>query len=670
MRRISAWGAVLGVLTLIPAAAGIAAGTGPRLAPEKDEAPAGPLLPPMKRPLVLTSSFGEYRSGHYHGGLDLSTGGAAGEPVLAPASGWVWRVRVSGVGYGRAIYFRLEDGRTAVFGHLSAFAPTIEAAAEAEQDRLGRYEVDFQPPPDSLRFAAGEVLGRSGSSGAGPPHLHAEIRRGESASIAVNPFTQGWSVPDTVAPSVTRLRVEPAEAGVRVNGGLDPVIVDLARPASPAFRIDGPVRVWVETSDRGEAGESRVAPYQVLWSVDGRPVSAVRFDRFDWNWPSEVEWTFDEALARSRNERWIALDPPPQAHQDLTQWLARDRPFGSGLVPGVHRLRFEARDAAGNVTRRDVDVERVEPPPPGTPFEGRRVERTGLTSRGPYLVWRAAGEGLKTVVLAGSTPAGDTLGGGWSGAAAPGGWEEELERPVPPRRGMWSFTLTLPGGTSETARAAWAGRLFPALPAEPVLVSAPGFRMQVPPDAVYGSLWITVDEGDAPARTSKTQPELEPASPEVRLGPGAWPLREEVRVTLTPRPDSSRRGLAVYRWDDGWSWVGADTSDDGVSGTVGNLETLALLRDDTPPAVTLETPDAGSKPSLVARVADRGAGVTWRGLTMTLDGAPVIAEWNPEAASFTAHLRRGLEPGRHVWKVVAADRVGNRAERSLTVTVR
>ena len=57
----------------------------------------------------------------------------------------------------------------------------------AAQDREGAYEVDLAPQPGEMRFARGEVLGFSGASGAGPPHLHAEIRTGPEASIAVNP---------------------------------------------------------------------------------------------------------------------------------------------------------------------------------------------------------------------------------------------------------------------------------------------------------------------------------------------------------------------------------------------------------------------------------------------------------------------------------------------------
>ena len=40
-----------------------------------------------------------------------------------------------------------------------------------------------------------------------------------------------------------------------------------------------------------------------------------------------------------------------------------------------------------------------------------------------------------------------------------------------------------------------------------------------------------------------------------------------------------------------------------------------------------------------------GVGVTWRDLRMTLNGAPVVAEWDPEAGRLTGFLRRPPDPG-------------------------
>jgi trigger factor len=78
---------------------------------------AGPVSPytwPLDLPRIVTSSFGEYRGGRFHAGLDLRTGGI-GKEEKAPLNGYVSRVRCSPSGYGKAVYLRLEDGNTAVF---------------------------------------------------------------------------------------------------------------------------------------------------------------------------------------------------------------------------------------------------------------------------------------------------------------------------------------------------------------------------------------------------------------------------------------------------------------------------------------------------------------------------------------------------------------------------
>src|SRR6185369_10138969 len=77
--------------------------------------------PPLAPPLRLTGSFGEYRGGHLHAGLDLSTDEKVGMPVIAPLDGRIVRVRTSGVGYGRSLYLEAKDGRLLVLGHLDAF---------------------------------------------------------------------------------------------------------------------------------------------------------------------------------------------------------------------------------------------------------------------------------------------------------------------------------------------------------------------------------------------------------------------------------------------------------------------------------------------------------------------------------------------------------------------
>ena len=667
MGKMQAAARLLAVALLVasPCGAGPAPASVPATHPPAE--PSG-WIPPLDGPLVATSSFGEYRRGHYHGGVDLSTGGRPGMPVHAPAAGRVLRLRASGVGYGKAVYFRLDDGRTVVFAHLSRFVPRVESLVAAEQDRRGRYEVDFAPA-ESVRFPAGAVLAYSGSTGAGPPHLHAEVRVDPEANRAVNPLgSGGWSVPDTIPPLLRRLRVEPAEPGARVAGGFDPVVLSLSPAGTDTLVITGGVHLWVEALDRAVGGDHRLAPYRVACRVDGERLCEVAFDSVDWRWPREAAWTFHETLARSRNERWIRLEPAPAARQTVCRWFLGEPPFPTGVVPGLHRLVLAASDAAGNHTTRALLLLYRPSSDPGVPARAVLPERTALSSRGTYLEIRTRGaDPTPPVVRAEGVPATgpDPV---WKWTRVVGGWLGQTGEP--PRPGRWTFTVEPEGeGERVPGTAIWVGEGAQGQAAPRSRRDAGTLALEIGPEDVYGSLWVTVREGDGKARSDPARPELVPVSHEVALEPWATPLRNPVRVAIPLPPGTDGKGVALYRWDEGWSFVGADTARGAVGGTITELETMALLRDRTPPRIRVLLPGRKRRPSLVARVSDGGAGFTWRNLAMQVDGEPVVADWDPEAGRFTGHLRRRLGPGKHEWVIAAADRVGNRTEERVEFTV-
>ncbi|MCX5752059.1 MAG: hypothetical protein NTW97_00275, partial [Candidatus Krumholzibacteria bacterium] len=111
-------------------AAGLARAEGPRW--------------PLNEPRKLSSSFGEYRDGHYHAGIDLRTFGRIGLPCLAPDSCEAVRLRVSPIGYGKALYVRFGDGRTAVFAHLSGFSRELDSLSYHWRLARGKNSCDFE----------------------------------------------------------------------------------------------------------------------------------------------------------------------------------------------------------------------------------------------------------------------------------------------------------------------------------------------------------------------------------------------------------------------------------------------------------------------------------------------------------------------------------------------
>jgi murein DD-endopeptidase MepM/ murein hydrolase activator NlpD len=97
---------------------------------------------PLPDSRELTSGYGERRGSHFHGGIDIRTRGE-NLPCIAVDNGWVERVAISPTGYGKTVYMRLPDGRTAVYAHLSRFASKLDSVVRKHQLAGGIYRVDF-----------------------------------------------------------------------------------------------------------------------------------------------------------------------------------------------------------------------------------------------------------------------------------------------------------------------------------------------------------------------------------------------------------------------------------------------------------------------------------------------------------------------------------------------
>ncbi|MFN4298377.1 MAG: M23 family metallopeptidase [Thermaurantimonas sp.] len=161
--------------------------------------------PPLDIPLQLSGSFGELRTNHFHGGLDLRTGGVEGKRVLAAADGYVARINISPYGYGKALYIQHPNGFMTVYAHLQRFSPAIEQYVRQEQYKRESFEVDIYPQPGVLTVKKGELIALSGNTGSsGGPHLHFEIRD-QGGERALNPLSFGLQVPDTRHPEITQL---------------------------------------------------------------------------------------------------------------------------------------------------------------------------------------------------------------------------------------------------------------------------------------------------------------------------------------------------------------------------------------------------------------------------------------------------------------------------------
>jgi hypothetical protein len=249
----------------------------------------------------MTSAFGESRPRRFHAAIDVKTWNQVGYKTFAVRSGYIERLAISPFGYGRALYLRLDTGEIAVYAHLEKFNEKLQALAEQEQERAGRYRIDKYFSPGALPVQKGEVIGYTGQSGIGVPHLHFELR--DSRNRPFNPFLRGFKVADAIPPVITDFAVSPLAPGAMVNGDFLPVVLRPFRQngtwrlAEP-LQISGKVGVAVDAYDKADGVENRFAIYRAQLFVDDSLQFQTQYDRFDYSQNKFIELDRDYFLKR------------------------------------------------------------------------------------------------------------------------------------------------------------------------------------------------------------------------------------------------------------------------------------------------------------------------------------------------------------------------------------
>jgi len=156
---------------------------------------------PVKHKIVLSGSFGELRSGHFHSGLDIkSKRGIEGDSIFSIANGYVGRIKVEPGGYGNSLYIIHPNGFTSVYAHLKSFSNTITDYTRQNQAQRNCFTVDIHPKRGLFKIKKGDFIGLMGNSGKSfGPHLHFEIRNTKS-DILINPILFGIKPKDSRPP--------------------------------------------------------------------------------------------------------------------------------------------------------------------------------------------------------------------------------------------------------------------------------------------------------------------------------------------------------------------------------------------------------------------------------------------------------------------------------------
>ena len=313
---------------------------------------------------TITSSFGEFRHLHFHGGIDVRA--AEGVPILAPADGWVSRVSVSPWFYGKALYFSFDDSFTAVFGHLSRFAEPISRKVLRKQYKYRKYCIDLLFKPDELAFKKGDTIGFTGGTGAGKPHLHFELRK--NGTTVVNPKVLGYDIYDKISPIIKDVALIPLSGDCWIEEQLLPIVIS---SSDSIGTIEHPVRFWgkigVEASFYDLAtpeSRNRLGAHELELFLDDSLIFRCVYDSFQLRLTRAVGFLYDLEMSEKagwRFHRFFTISSLPIYQLD-------GMGSESGVVDAlrmvegkVYCLRVAVADFNGHSSHREIFIVPAKP---------------------------------------------------------------------------------------------------------------------------------------------------------------------------------------------------------------------------------------------------------------------------------------------------------------------
>ena len=618
----------------------------------------------------VSSAFQDFRSNHFHAGIDLRTLQRTGFPVLAIADGWIERISVSNRGYGRLLRLKHADGNHSLYGHLERFRDDIEAVVTRVRAAGGKRYFSDHVLAAPVAVRRGEVIAFSGESGAGFAHLHLEVRDGLGG--ALNPLRLIADLPaDLNAPRVKGVLLR-SHGETQVNGDCGEFYFKLRREGE-AFSLDRPLAISgacdlaLEAVDLSDVGHA-IAPFSLEASLDGKPVFAVSFTRLTRDDNNQLGMLYDMAYSTTKNlffnlcsQKGFALE---RSGGSLADELGR-------LTPGRHEIRVVVSDQEGNQTLVLLPVIRAEP------LVARGAGSGALPAQG--------GEGVmqrtEFVTFVNRDDIAVTLKG----------------FPLPAERVQLRVSQ---GGQEKVvpARPCASGVYFSFKPLNHELRMFLRFelmenglvveirQMTLQSVLLKHKLAQTVRANDFAAEFGATSvldptvlllervalnPDFPMLAGPIRSGPVHFAFLDAVFFKFRLPPGTARREqLGVFKYQSAtrsWTYLPTQVDKDPgyLSARVLTAGTFALLRDVFPPQASLRrlaTRRLARLKRLFVRLSDMGKGIDDGSIQVFLNGRKIEGDFDPDWSHVILEDLPGLRKGANVLQVRVADLAGNRVD--------
>ncbi len=308
---------------------------------------------PLDIPLHLAGSFAEIRTNHFHSGLDLRTNEKEGLSVFASGDGYISRVKISPVGYGKALYITHPEGYTTVYGHLQGFSSEIDSLVRLEHFSKETYDLDWHPKAGQIKVTRGQIIALSGNSGSSSgPHVHFEVRE-TSTELCLDPLALDLPVLDTLAPSIDSFSAWSGRSASELSQNSLPEIASFSEgygssASQPLLIEKGNLELAVRVIDRYVKGSGDCGVKSIHVKVDGELFYSMEIQMVNFNTTKAINGFVPMGIYKSKSGNWYRCTLPKM--QFLKNEVANYYSSQNIQDTAVHEILFEAKDWNGKTS--------------------------------------------------------------------------------------------------------------------------------------------------------------------------------------------------------------------------------------------------------------------------------------------------------------------------------